>query len=250
MKTSERIPGPFQGRLTPQIDEALSQSKDVLTARSRLNALISQTQSEVPRLHGELAVVTQRLDIEASNENATVEELSVAKKAVNDARDRLEVAEARLRGLDSRLREADDLLINTSSALAAAARDFNGEMIQQFRKERFLPAVGAFAQALREAHALLTAVGARTENLLAIEVFDIDPETYRQRLARLQEQRWIPERNTTKTVQTWTDFAECQQLFEIVDVVRNSVDELQRMASEAMERRKGTAPQQSRAASQ
>lgn len=234
---------PYGQSAIERFSEAVASGDHLLHDRDRLESSVSETAARIPELRDKLKDATQRLDNEASSESASVTELRAARKAVNEAREEIEVAEARVRGLKAKLSGFDESLIEAGFIASAADSELFQAAFAEFRSGDFLPAVAAFREMTERGMAIMNGLG-RTdvvEKLRAIAAEITDIEGFQEYLLRdlrstsfdcpegggvLQRQR-----------ESWQASPEKVSMFEAYQALREPVGRLRDAAKRATARK-------------
>lgn len=159
MFNDEDVPQ-FSPEISPDLEAALQRAKEAAAAERRIEEALRGAHAEVAATQVDLDAARDRLSqSEAAQALAGGDPDKQARRRLLALRDDLEILQARIGGLESRLREATGSTTQSRHDLAVAWRTWQQTQAAAFTGMVYNPAVAAFLDALRLTAAVATALG-------------------------------------------------------------------------------------------
>jgi hypothetical protein len=150
----------FSLELSHELKTALERAQDAATGEHRIGQAFRAARIELAATQGDLETTRNRLgQAEAAQALAGGEPDKQSRRRLLTLRDDIEVHQAGIAGLESRLHDAAATIIQARQALAVAWRDWQNAQATTFTDAVYTPAVTAFLDALRLTAAVATALG-------------------------------------------------------------------------------------------
>lgn len=236
-------------KISKRLAAAIAGARAALETRNKIRELKAQTESEITTTEAEVKVLQERLaeeQITAALDDPAAFKKSKTHSELAAAREGLDLARARVVGLDRRLISTEDDLLTAEGELHAASSEFKEQALRDFHNESYAPALEAYAAACRKAWALCSALGVYPYSLTELELpQEIIGSDRKIRInpgrlgARGVEQADVPP--------VERDLSEVAETSRVAQIERRAI-EGRRMAEHAREQRNRTEAEPQRAA--
>jgi hypothetical protein len=150
----------FSPEISPDLEAALQRARDAASGQRRIEEALRAAHAERAATQADLDAVRDRLSqSEAAQALTGSDPDKQARRRLLALRDDLEILQARIGGLESRLREATTTTTKARHDLAVAWRTWQQTQAAAFTDMVYTPAVAVFLDTLRLTAAVATALG-------------------------------------------------------------------------------------------
>ncbi len=232
------------------LTEALSRADEVLAERDKIKATICKTSQEVKATQSELEHALERLATEEAGlalaEDAADERETPAQRSVQSLRLRLEAQQARLRGLDRKLIEQEDALLNGRDRLIAAREVWGSARVAEFTAE-YRRAVEVILGVLRRGIAVADSLGDSGLSGALRQAKLYDPANLLCSLIDLEPTRLHPGTDVREHYAPWEDDPAAVAVYNQLAGPRLAFEKLNTVANQIRQRRDEAAREEQRA---
>jgi uncharacterized protein YukE len=233
-----------------QIDEAIvaamARAEDVLAERSRIEGITAKTADDMKKTEAELEHALERLAVEeAAMALSGDDHETAAQRSVQSLRMRLEGQQARLRGLNRKMIENEDVVREANNVLTSARDAWMRARAAEFSVE-YKEAVANMAAVLRTGAAIGDALGAEDISCAMRGAKFYDPENLSYSMIDMEPMHTDPATGMMVRYPVWEDDPAASAVYNALVSVRLASEKLDGIAREIRHRRETAAREEQR----
>lgn len=223
-----------------KLQTALGKADEVLGGRSKIEAAIEKSDTEITAAEAKLHKTLERLAVEeadaALSAAAAEPHQTPVQRAVFELRMRLEAQQARRRGLEQRKIENDDRIRAALDTLTIATSSWRDGRVAEFRSE-FMKAAETFAAVLRKGAPLGDAMGASWLLDAMRKTAIYDPSDSMSKVIDMEPMRYNEAVGITLPYPAWEDDPAAKALHDSLAPVQQKAEMLHRIWEQIRKRR-------------